>query len=96
VTLDSYQTALLSVSLHYPKQSLESDLFLGLAAETGELLAELEKSHRLNQPLSLDALTLELGDTLAYLSLICSFYDISLSSIATLNLSKLQARRANP
>lgn len=70
---------------------------LGLAGETGQLLSEYKKhlrdgeAHRLFK----ERVSEELGDLLWYIANVASKFDLSLSDIATANLSKVTERWAN-
>ncbi|MCA1529935.1 nucleoside triphosphate pyrophosphohydrolase family protein [Bradyrhizobium yuanmingense] len=70
---------------------------LGLAGETGQLLSEYKKhlrdgeAHRLFK----ERVSEELGDLLWYIANVASKFDLSLSDIATANLSKVNERWAN-
>lgn len=70
---------------------------LGLAGETGQLLSEYKKhlrdgeAHRLFK----ERVAEELGDLLWYIANVASKFELSLSDIATANLSKVRERWAN-
>lgn len=71
---------------------------LGLAGETGQLLAEYKKhlrdgdAHRLFK----DRVAEELGDLLWYIANVASKFGLSLDEVAAENLSKVQARFSCP
>ena len=70
---------------------------LGLAGEAGEVCEKVKKILRgdaLEQDLSKEALSLELGDVLWYLAAMCWELNISLDDVARRNLEKLQGRRS--
>lgn len=70
------------------------DLFImacGLAGETGEVM-ELLKKHVRDAPLDRDALLLELGDVLHYLTRIAAEFGFTLEEVMQANVSKLVAR----
>lgn len=67
---------------------------LGLAGETGEV-SELLKKHIRDGVLDTEALAKELGDVLAYLTLIADSFGFTLEEIAELNLTKLTGREEN-
>lgn len=64
---------------------------LGLAGETGEV-SELLKKHFRDGRLDEKALAKELGDVLAYLTLIADSFGFTLEQIAEMNLEKLTGR----
>lgn len=71
---------------------------LGLGGETGEILEKLKKILRDCDgqigAAQRDAIALELGDLLWYISTLASELGVSLEEVATANLSKLQSRSA--
>lgn len=70
---------------------------LGLAGETGQLLCEYKKHLRDGDAHHLfeERISEELGDLLWYISTVASKFDLSLSEIATANLTKIKKRWAN-
>jgi NTP pyrophosphatase (non-canonical NTP hydrolase) len=64
----------------------------GLAGETGEVMEHLKK-HVRDGKLDVDALALELGDVLYYLTRIGQEFGLSLADIQERNQLKLIARR---
>ncbi|MCS6961396.1 MAG: nucleoside triphosphate pyrophosphohydrolase family protein [Deltaproteobacteria bacterium] len=70
---------------------------LGLAGETGEIFEKFKKLIRDNGGVMSrefkEAITLELGDILWYLSNLCSELKISLDEVAKKNLEKLLSRK---
>ncbi|MCS6961908.1 MAG: nucleoside triphosphate pyrophosphohydrolase family protein [Deltaproteobacteria bacterium] len=70
---------------------------LGLAGETGEIFEKFKKLIRDNNGVISnefkEAITLELGDILWYVSNLCSELKISLEEVAKKNLEKLFARK---
>lgn len=72
------------------------DLYImatGLAGETGEVL-ELLKKHVRDGEIDRDALLLELGDVLHYLTRIAAEYEFSLLEVMDANVLKLVERAA--
>jgi NTP pyrophosphatase (non-canonical NTP hydrolase) len=71
---------------------------LGLANEAGEVAGKVKKIFRDRQGVVTDtdreALTLELGDVLWYLTELCTRLDIRLEDVAARNIAKLADRRA--
>lgn len=69
---------------------------LGLANEAGEVAGKVKKIFRDRGGIVTDedreALTLELGDVLWYLSELCTRLGISLDDVAARNIEKLQGR----
>ncbi len=66
---------------------------IALGGECGEVLNEIKKELRTGTPKShRDAIALELGDTLYYLTRLAHEYDYSLEEIMLLNVSKLKTR----
>jgi NTP pyrophosphatase (non-canonical NTP hydrolase) len=66
---------------------------LGLAGETGEV-CELLKKYIRDGVLDEESLAKELGDVLAYLTLIANSFGFTLEEIAKINLSKLAKRES--
>ncbi|MFA6244924.1 MAG: hypothetical protein WC655_28535 [Candidatus Hydrogenedentales bacterium] len=94
---DDYQEKCLRTDQQSAKKQGESGLMiplLGLAGETGTLLAEFKKKFRDKQTYEGFEVRAEeeLGDVLWYLSNIASRLSLSLSKIATKNLVKTQER----
>jgi NTP pyrophosphatase (non-canonical NTP hydrolase) len=97
VEFDEYQEKSLQTDQQSSKKKGEAGLMiplLGLAGETGTLLAEFKKKFRDKQTYEgFEAKTEEeLGDVLWYLSNIASRLNLSLSKIAAKNLIKTQER----
>ena len=69
---------------------------LGLAGEAGEVAEKVKKVYRDHKGLigiiSLDSISAELGDVLWYVASLASELGVNLSTIAELNLNKLQDR----
>lgn len=68
-------------------------MVFGLAGEVGEVIEPIKKEVRGDGPLDRVALQLEIGDVLHYLVRIASRYGISMSSVVTANVDKIEARR---
>ena len=66
---------------------------IGLGGEAGEVLELIKKFVYHGDELSSDALLLELGDTLWYLTLIASTAGFTLEDVIDANMKKLIARR---
>lgn len=74
--------------------NLTADLFIatcGLAGETGEVVEHLKKFVR-DGKLDREALKLELGDVLFYLTRLSQWAGFSLKEVAEANIAKLEAR----
>lgn len=68
-------------------------MVFGLAGEVGEVIEPIKKELRGDGPLDKNALTLELGDVLHYLSRIAARYGILMSDVMRANVEKIEARR---
>lgn len=90
---NQYQDFFVKHSTNYKIK--ESDrlavISLGLAGETGEVIEHIKK-HIRDGNLNKDALCKELGDVLAYLSLIGEYFDIPLNDIALTSIAKNKKR----
>jgi NTP pyrophosphatase (non-canonical NTP hydrolase) len=104
---DYYQKEALSTDRTPVQGNLDEILspiipMLGLAGEAGQLLSEYKKYLRDGDahPLFKERVSEELGDLLWYVSNVASRFNLTLSEIATANLSKVKARwqteRAKP
>ena len=67
-------------------------LCIGIGAEAGELLSEIQRWIYYGQPLNEVNLKEELGDLMWYVSQLCNRMGWSLSSVIAANISKLKAR----
>lgn len=65
---------------------------LGLAGETGEVVEHFKKFVHYKRPLDKEAVVLELGDVLWYLSALATLVGVSLADIASQNIDKLELR----
>lgn len=61
---------------------------IGLAGESGEVCEIIKKYLRGQREINLDAITNELGDVLAYVSMIADELDISLEEVAKAVIAK--------
>jgi NTP pyrophosphatase (non-canonical NTP hydrolase) len=81
-------------------QPIDSHAFLaqllGLVGETGEIAEKFKKIYRDKNGIFSDEdkkeMVKELGDVLWYLSVVCTYLDISLQDVADLNIEKLKSR----
>ncbi len=103
MTFDEYQKQAIVTDVFGGKpQPIDSHAFmtklLGLVGETGEVADKFKKIFRdKNGALSkedLGEITKELGDVLWYLSVICTYLDVSLEEVANGNLDKVLDRKA--
>jgi len=97
MNFNEYSNEILRISKLY-KVSEDKDkelsvFALGLAGETGEV-SELLKKYIRDGLLDEKALAKELGDVLAYLSLVASYFGFTLEEIAEMNLNKLSKRES--
>ena len=69
-----------------------SNYAMGLAGESGEVVDLLKKHVHHGHELDRDALRLELGDALHYLSGLASMCGMTLEEVATANVKKLSDR----
>lgn len=69
---------------------------LGLVGETGEIAEKFKKIYRDKDGVfgaqDKTEMSKELGDVLWYISVVCTYLDISLQDVADLNIEKLQSR----
>ena len=69
---------------------------LGLVGETGEIAEKFKKIYRDKQgvfsPEDKKEMQKELGDVLWYISVVCTYLDISLEDVANANIEKLKSR----
>jgi NTP pyrophosphatase (non-canonical NTP hydrolase) len=96
--LNDYQSKAVTTAV-YPKDNALPYLALGLSGEAAEVANKVKKILRGdydNDPekaeKALDAIAMELGDTLWYIAVLASELDTSLDSVANSNLAKLAAR----
>lgn len=74
-----------------PEQHL-ANAALGLAGETGEIVEQIKKHLFQGHDLDHASLAKELGDVLWYLADLATTLDMSLSLVASQNISKLRER----
>lgn len=98
----TYQKQAISTDVFGGKpQPIDSHAFLaqllGLVGEAGEIAEKFKKIYRdrKGEFTSDDKkeMTKELGDVLWYISVVCSYLDISLQDVADLNVEKLLSRQ---
>ena len=96
--LSEYQKQSVTTAV-YPKEHALPYLALGLAGEAAEVANKVKKILRGdydNDPEkaeeALNAITMELGDTLWYIAVLASELDADLDLIAISNMDKLKAR----
>ena len=68
---------------------------MGLAGETGEVVDYLKKVLYQGKPYDIDKIADELGDLAWYVSALATTLDITLESIAQMNIDKLYKRYPN-
>lgn len=94
LTAEQYQNRLKEIQANYPNYNeVGLAVFaLGLNGEAGEV-AELVKRYYRGEPLpDEETFVKEVGDVLAYLTLICTELGISLETVMLRNLKKLEKR----
>jgi NTP pyrophosphatase (non-canonical NTP hydrolase) len=69
-----------------------SNLAMGLAGESGEVIDYLKKVYFHDHPLNKEKVIDELGDVLWYISSLAFVHDIDLDEIAEYNIQKLEKR----
>jgi len=97
---DYQKLAILTDTMGGKPQPIDSHAFLaqllGLVGETGEIAEKFKKIYRdkdgVFSPDDKKEMTKELGDVLWYISVVCTYLDISLQELAELNIEKLQDR----
>ena len=100
-TFKDYQknakTFLLEKLLSMPKTDLAKYCALGINEEAGEVAGKVKKSIRDDeqelQPERIEAIALELGDTLWYITIMADAIGIPLHRIAEMNIEKLTDRK---
>jgi len=97
MTLNEYKAWVVSAWTSKTKKeyTLRDDFIMtvGLGGETGEVLEVLKKAER-DGKLDKDDLTLELGDVLYYLMMICDRHDIDPAEVMKQNIKKVNGRNA--
>ena len=66
---------------------------LGLSGEVGEVSEILKRYFREGKEPDLDNLKKELGDVVAYVCLLCSYYGINFEDVLLGNIQKLEERK---
>jgi NTP pyrophosphatase (non-canonical NTP hydrolase) len=96
LTLNEYQDYASETFKYIPEMGMPIRVFtaLGLNEEAGEVAGKIKKFYRDNIPveLSTEAIGLELGDTLWYLSQCARLWGYTLNDIALMNINKLKDR----
>lgn len=102
MTFEEYQKLAITTDVFGGKpQPIDSHAFLaqllGLVGETGEIADKFKKIYRdKNGVFSSEdkqAIEKELGDVLWYISVVCSYLEISLQDVADGNIEKLKSRQ---
>ncbi len=94
ITFEVYQKRLLAIQESFNVQP-NDDLYiysLGLAGEAGEVANLIKKVIRDDADIT-EPLKKELGDVLAYLTLLAELWGFDLQDIAASNITKLEQRR---
>lgn len=99
MTFDEYQTQAMTTNLAKSDQFKElMQQVLGLGDEAGGVLALFKKWIRDDNAditkLDKTKVAKELGDILWYIAVVAQYLDISLDTIATLNVEKLKSRQS--
>lgn len=97
LTVDQYQNRLKEIQVNYPSYDYNSlaVFALGLNGEAGEVAELVKRFYRGERLASDEVIVKELGDVLAYLTLICIELNISLETVMLRNLKKLENRVEN-
>ena len=91
--LDEYQVlASRTLTSDMTRHEASSMLSMGLAGEAGEVVDLLKKHLYHGHPLNEDQLSRELGDLLWYVAGLCTEYGVDLSTVASMNIEKLNRR----
>lgn len=72
-----------------------ANIILGVASEGGEVADVLKTATQYNEPVNLDKLQRELGDTLFYIRAICLYFGWSEDELRQMNMKKLIKRCPN-
>ena len=97
-TLKEYQAFLVEYSKAYfnlaPTRDHLAALSLGLAGEAGETVELIKRVFRGDRTMLdvTEELTKELGDVLAYVLLLCWFFEIDVDELVATNVTKLSQR----
>ena len=96
LNFESYQSELHEIQQNFSVWGTSKalpTLALGLAGETGEVCEILKRYFREGIEPNEQQLTKELGDIVAYVTLLAIFYNIPLRTIFEVNLAKLTDRK---
>ncbi len=97
MNINDYQQKIIEYSATFEVYGTDKALptyTLGLAGETGEVCELIKRHFRGDeQPNFTQDLTKELGDVIAYISLLAHVFDIDLDEVLQVNLRKLDKRR---
>jgi NTP pyrophosphatase (non-canonical NTP hydrolase) len=99
MNFNHYEQELNDVQASYPKKQQEDrtlrllTLTLGFSGEVGEVCELIKKAYRDDKEVNIHELTKELGDVLAYVSLVANYFDIRLEDVAKQNIEKLLSRK---
>jgi NTP pyrophosphatase (non-canonical NTP hydrolase) len=92
-TLNRYQMEALRTAAMSPAWRDRRGIFaLGLAGEAGEVADIIKKELGHGHPEDPAKIAIELGDVMWYIAVLADEYGLSLSDIATMNITKLKAR----
>ena len=100
MNFSEYQQQLSDIQKHYPNANNDCDrrlasLALGLSGEVGEVNEIIKRYFRGdNEVINPQTVSKELGDVIAYVSLLADVLGLSLEDIATQNIDKLNKRVA--
>jgi NTP pyrophosphatase (non-canonical NTP hydrolase) len=93
MTLDEYQRAAArTTNVGITAEERLMDAAAGLSEEAGEVLGLVRKRLYMHQPLDLERVTRELGDTLWCLAAVATCLGFTLDEVAAKNLEKLERR----
>lgn len=94
-SFDEYNDELHSIQEAYNLNRQQQKIIcsLGLSGEVGEVMELIKKELRDGTEIDRTNLVKELGDVLAYLTLIANQYGITLEEVAKKNIQKLNDRR---
>lgn len=96
MTINEYQTeSYKNIQPHYDKKDEILNWSIGLSEEVGETLNHVKHQYWGKESINHVAISKELGDILWYLSALCTSLNISLDTVAQLNIAKLNHRYQN-
>lgn len=97
MNMNDYQQAALRTAAPRDKHNELFHLLLGLLGETGEIAEKAKKIVRDKgsdfSQWDTEDIQKELGDTLWYVAVIASYFDLALEDVALLNITKLADRQ---